>query len=195
MEYIFTNFGGVLLRTGNGNFAVNGGALPRKLYDAYLRDGETCRAIILTSEHLNRREGAAIFAEEVGVPVVASLLVTVTCREFTMGDRKPVTFLPPAELEIAGAKLRFYLLCYDSIDPVYLTVEADGQRIGIVPDGKLDPESVKPLLECDEVLLGNRLNLPPDSPGALARRLRSISNTDAELDALFHNYRGKVVRC
>ena len=73
-------------------------------------------------------------------------------------------------------------------------VEADGRRLGIVPNGRLDADSVAPLLECDEVLLGNRLELPDGAPSALARRLRSVSNTDRELDELFRGYGGKAIR-
>lgn len=192
MEYTVTDFGGVLLSTRNGDLAVNGGALPRRLKAAYLREGGELKALILTSEHLNRADGAAAFAEDRGIPLIAPLLVAALRRDLTMGERRPITFLVPASLGIAGVRLRFYALRGDSIAPCFLTVEADGSRIGIVPDGKLDPGSVKPLLECDEVLLGNRLDLPPAAPGALARRLRSVSNTDAELAALFNDYEGKL---
>ena len=194
MEYVITDFGGVLVRTGSGNFAINGGALPAKLRQAYVENGAPPRAAVLTCEHFNRLHSLGGCAEEWGVPVIASLLVAATCRELTAGGRKPTMILPPAMVTVGGVRLRFYRLRYDSIDPVFLTIEADGRRLGIVPDGKLDELSVRPLLECDEVLLGNRLNLPPDPPEALARRLRSISNTDAELDELFRNFTGKVVR-
>lgn len=194
MEYVITDFGGVLVRTGSGNIAINGGELPAKLRQAYVENGIPPRAAVLTCEHFNRLHSLAVCAEEWGVPVIASLLVSAMCRELTAGGRRPTTLLPPATVTIGGVRMRFYRLRYDSIDPLYLTIEADGRRLGIVPDGKLDELSVKPLLECDEVLLGNRLDLPPDSPGALARRLRSISNTDAELDELFRGCPGKVVR-
>ena len=193
MEYVITDFGGVLLRTCSGDLAVNAGVLPRRLEAAYLHAGRELKAIILTGEHVNRSDGAASFAEHQGVPLIASLLVASRCRNLTMGDRRPVTFLVPASLEIAGAKLDFHRLWYDSLDPLYLTVEAENRRIGIVPDGRLDAETVRPLLECDTVLLGNRLDLPQNSPGALARRLRSVSNTEAELDELFRGYRGELV--
>ena len=194
MKYHITDFGGVLLRTRGGDIAVNGGALPRELRAAYLREDGRLRALILTCEHLNRLRGAASFAEERQIPVIAPLLVASLYRGLNSGGRRPIMFLPPAELEWAGARLGFHHLGYDSIDPVYLTVEADGLRIGIVPDGRLEAGSVAPLLRCDEVLLGNRLALSPDAPGALARRLRSTSNTDAELDELFRGYPGRLVR-
>ena len=193
MDYLITDFGGVLLRTGNGNFAINGGAMPKKLDAAYLREGETLHALILTSEHYHRRHSAASFAERHDIPLIAALLVSAALRELTIGGRAPITFLPPEELEFAGARLNFHFIGGDSIEPVFLTVEADGSRLGIVPDGKLGPASVKPLLECDTVLLGNRLELPKNAPGALARRLRSVSNTEAELDELFRDYGGKLV--
>ena len=192
MEYIVTDFGGVLLRTRNGDFAVNGGAMPRRLSSAYVRENGELKAIILTSEHLNRADGAAIFAEDQGIPLVVSLVATALRRDLTLGGRRPTTFLTPASLEIAGVRLHFHTLYNDSVDPCFLTVEADGSRIGIVPDGRLDAGSVLPLRGCDEVLLGNRLDLPPAAPGALARRLRSVSNTDAELEKLFRGYGGKL---
>ena len=194
MDYTITDFCGVLLRTRNGNFAVNGGELPAALAAAYLRSGEPLRAIILTDEELSRKRGAAIFAEEHGVPLIASLLVTAFCRDLTAGGRRPITFLAPDVVELAGARLEFHLLSGDTIDPVFLIVEADGRRLGIVPNGRLDADSVAPLLECDEVLLGNRLELPDGAPSALARRLRSVSNTDRELDELFRGYGGKAIR-
>ena len=194
MKYVITDFGGVLLCTRRGDIAINAGALPKQLRAAYLRDGGELEALVVTSEHLDRSSGAAPFAEEANVPLIASLVVSAFRRDFTSGGRRPTVFLPPAEIPVAGARLRFHLLGGDSLDPVYLTVETDGRRIGIVPDGKLGTASVGPLLECDEVLLGNCLELPENAPGMLARRLRSASNTDAEVDELFRGYTGKLVR-
>ena len=194
MKYHITDFGGVLVRTRCGDIAVNAGALPKVLRAEYLRAGEGLRALVVTSELFVRTDGAAAFAEEANVPLIASLIVSAFRRDFTSGGRRPITFLPPAGVTVAGARLDFHLLGGDSVDPVYLTIEADGRRLGIVPDGRLDAKTVRPLLECDEVLLGNGLDLPPEAPGRLARQLRWASNTNAELDALFRGYAGKLVR-
>ena len=195
MEHFITSFGGVLLRTSAGNYAVNGGAAAGDLRLLYLRSGEKLNALVLTSEHRNRSRGAASFAVEENVPLYAPLPVCHMLPGFSIALHRPVMFLPPTAVEVAGAKLEFRRLRGDSIDPVFLILEADGCRVGVVPDGKLDRATAAPLFACRKVLVGNRFN-PEKSgrPGALERRLRSVCNTDAELDELFAGYDGELVR-
>lgn len=195
MEYFITSFGGVLLRTSAGNYAVNGGAAAGDLDIAYLRDDEKLNAVILTSEHRSRSRSAAAFAAGRNVPLCAALPVCHMLPGFSFEYHRPIMFLPPTTLELAGAKLEFHRLRGDSIDPVFLILETDGDRIGVVPDGKLDRASAAPLLTCRKVLVGNRFNpAQPGRSGALERRLRSACNTDAELDELFMGYAGELVR-
>jgi hypothetical protein len=82
---------------------------------------------------------------------------------------------------------------YDSMDPFGLMVN-DGENLaGIVPDGKIYPALTKYFLDCDVLLLGNRLHIPENAVSALERRLKSIYNTQDELDDLFKNYSGKLI--
>ena len=82
---------------------------------------------------------------------------------------------------------------YDSVEPFCFTLH-DGQNVvGIVPDGKIFPDLAKYLLDCDTVILGNRLHIPDNAPSALEKRLKSVYNTQSELDEIFRDYTGELV--
>ena len=82
---------------------------------------------------------------------------------------------------------------YDSVDPFCLTVQDGENQIGVVPDGKIFPSMAKYLFDCDTVILKNRLHIPDNVPSALERRLKSVYNTQSELDGIFKNYNGEIV--
>ena len=81
---------------------------------------------------------------------------------------------------------------YDSVEPFCLTVNDAETMTGIVPDGRIYPDLAKYLLDCDSVLLGNRLPVPENAGTALERRLRNVCNTQCELDEYFKGYSGEA---
>jgi hypothetical protein len=105
----------------------------------------------------------------------------------------PVLYcFPPAEINLYGIKIRMLHIRYDSIDPVYLIVEADG-KAGIVIDGKLNETSAEPLMNCDNLVLLNRCAVRGSMPMQLIRRLQSVYNSEQELRSLFCNFHGNAI--
>ena len=51
----------------------------------------------------------------------------------------------------------------------------------------------KYLFDCDTVILENRLHIPDNASFSLARRLKSVYNTQSELDGIFKKYNGEIV--
>ena len=100
---------------------------------------------------------------------------------------------PPAEVDLYGVKIGLHHIRYDSIDPVFLTIEDDG-KIGIVIDGKLDRESAEKLMDCSRIVLCNEAKLQASMPTARQRRILSVYNTPEEITELFQNYGGEIIR-
>lgn len=70
MNITINSFGGVLITSVNGNFAINGGNSMEEMEKAYLLLEQKLTALILTSEHLDRSRNAALFAQKHHIPVL-----------------------------------------------------------------------------------------------------------------------------
>ena len=190
MNITINSFGGVLIASARGNFAVNGGGSPEEMEQAYLQEGHPLTALILTSEHLARSRNAALFAQKHHIPVLGSFIMQCKMRL----QKLPLLYcFPPAEIDLYGVKIGFHHIRYDSIDPVFLTLE-DDEKIGIVIDGKLEKESAAHLMDCRRILLCNEAKLQASMPTARQRRILSVYNTPDEISGLFQNYGGEIIR-
>ncbi len=192
MKWKINSFGGILLDTGFSRIAVNGGGTPAELEAAYLEDGKAPSALIVTCEHLHRSRSVGGFCLKHGVPLITSKLC---------GERLPLAGVKTRFLAVPGSRLSLTLGCafslhpvrYDSADPFGLTILDGGTLVGIVPDGRIPPREAEFFADCDVVILGNRLNIPAGAPEALERRLKSVCNTQAELDAIFEGFSGELI--
>ena len=190
MNITINSFGGVLITSAKGNFAVNGGGSMEEMEKAYLQPVHPLTALILTSEHLDRSRNAAQFAQKHHIPVLASFIMQCKMRL----QKLPLLYcFPPAEIDLYGVKIGFHHIRYDSIDPVFLTLE-DDEKIGIVIDGKLDRESAEKLMDCSRIVLCNEAKLQASMPTARQRRILSVYNTPEEITELFQNYGGEIIR-
>lgn len=190
MNITIHSFGGVLITSANGNFAVNGGGSMEEMENAYLAPERPLTALILTSEHLERSRNAALFAQKHHIPVLASFIMQCKMRL----QKLPLLYcFPPVEIDLYGVKIGFHHIRYDSIDPVFLTLE-DDEKIGIVIDGKLDKDTAASLMDCSRILLCNEAEQQDPAPSALLRRRRSVYNTPEEITELFRNYGGEIIR-
>ena len=189
MNITMNSFGGVLVTSARGNFAINGGGSLEEMEKAYLQPGHPLTALILTSEHLDRSRNAALFAQKHHIPILTSFITQCKMR---LHDLPVIYCFPPVEVNLYGVKIGLHHICYDSIDPVFLTIE-DEEKTGIVIDGKLDRETAERLMDCRRILLCSEVKLQDSMPSALRRRVLSVYNTAEELKELFKNYGGKII--
>lgn len=192
MKYQSNDFGGVLLEATCGNIAVNGGGTLAEMEHAYIVDGKRPLAMIVTCEHHQRSHNIDRFCLKHNVP----LITTHLCAERLFLEGIKTHFLSVSESRLFvkyGFGISLLPVRYDSGDPFCLTIQDGENQIGFVPDGKIFPSMAKYLLDCDAVILGNRLHIPDNAPSALARRLKSVYNTQDELDEIFKNYNGEIV--
>ena len=192
MKYQSNGFGGILLQLESGNIAVNGGGTLAEMEHAYIVDGNAPLAMIVTCEHHQRSHNIDRFCLKHNVP----LITTNLCGERLLLEGINTTFLTVPENRFF-IKYDFGIslipVRYDSVEPFCFTLHDRKNVVGIVPDGKIFPDLAKYLLDCDTVILGNRLHIPDNAPSALARRLKSVYNTQDELDEIFKSYNGEIV--
>ena len=192
MEFQGNSFGGTLLILECGNIVINGGGTLADMEHAYILDGKAPLAMIVTCEHHHRSHNADRFCLKHNV----SLITTTLCAERLSLEGVNVTLLTVPESKLfvkLGFGISLVPVRYDSVEPFFLTINDGNEQIGIVPDGKIYPDLAKYLFDCDTVILGNRLNIPENAPSALERRLKSVYNTQSELDEIFKNYDGEIV--
>ena len=189
MNLTVNQFGGVLIESPQGNLDVNGGGTLEELERAYLYKDMPLIGLVLTSEHINRSRNVELFAKKHHIPVLSSFIVQCSMK---IHDVPVLYCFPPAEINLYGVKIRMFHIRYDSIDPVYLIVEADG-KAGIVIDGKLNETSAEPLMNCDNLVLLNRCAVRGSMPMQLIRRLQSVYNSEQELRSLFCNFHGNAI--
>ena len=193
IKVVSAPFGGIRVETPRGNIAINGGGTPDEMDGFYLAGSRSPEAIVLTAEHIHRSRGVEAFAEKHGIPLVGSLLALAHLR-IRSPERWEV--LPPREIAISGIELDIFPVRYDSLDPFALTVSANGEKAGVVPDGRLSekwPEVLAKLRSCQKLFFANKLDCPPEAPRALYLRCRGNCNTSGELAELFRDYRGELV--
>ena len=192
MKYQSNDFGGILLQQESGNIAVNGGGTLAEMEESYVVDGKRPLAMIVTCEHHQRSHNIDRFCLKHNVP----LITTNLCGERLLLEGINTTFLTVPENRFF-IKYDFGIslipVRYDSVEPVGFTLHDGKNVVGIVPDGKIFPDLAKYLLDCDTVILGNRLHIPENAPSALEKRLKSVYNTQSELDEIFKNYTGEIV--
>lgn len=192
MEFQGNSFGGTLLILECGNIVINGGGTLADMEHAYILDGKAPLAMIVTCEHHHRSHNADRFCLKHNV----SLITTTLCAERLSLEGVNVTLLTVPESKLfvkLGFGISLVPVRYDSVEPFFLTINDGNEQIGIVPDGKIYPDLAKYLFDCDTVILGNRLNIPENAPSALERRLKSVYNTQSELDEIFRDYTGELV--
>lgn len=182
MNFEKTPFGGLLLHTSLGNFAVNAGGSMEAMEIHYRLREQPLRGLILTSEHIHRSRNAAAFVNRFGLPVLIS---AATCEVLGEHFDRPVRFSPPGTAVFEGLAVEFHCLRYDSIDPVYLIVRDREKTLGIVPDGRLVERTAEPLRHCSAICLPRGPRPLPGIPAALQRRLQSVTNNAEEINRLF----------
>ena len=192
MKYQSNDFGGILLQQESGNIAVNGGGTLADMERAYIVDGKAPLTMIVTCEHHHRSHNVDRFCLKYNVP----LITTTLCADRLSLEGVNTTFLTVPENRFF-IKYDFGIslipVRYDSVEPFCFTLHDGKNVVGIVPDGKIFPDLAKYLLDCDTVILENRLHIPDNAPSALERRLKSVYNTQNELDEIFKNYDGEIV--
>ena len=192
MKYQSNGFGGILLQLESGNIAVNGGGTLAEMEHAYIVDGNAPLAMIVTCEHHQRSHNADRFCLKYDVP----LITTHLCAERLLLEGIKTHLLSVSESRLFvkyGFGISLIPVRYDSVDPFCLTVQDGENQIGVVPDGKIFPSMAKYLFDCDTVILENRLHIPDNASFSLARRLKSVYNTQSELDGIFKKYNGEIV--
>ena len=176
-----TPFGGFLLHSSHGNFAVNAGGFLDSMETHYRLSEQPLRGLILTSEHVHRSRNAAEFANRFNIPVLISVATWAVLGEHFA---RPVLFSPPGAVVFEGLSVEFHCLRYDSIDPVYLIVSDREKTVGIVPDGKLTSRTAEPLRRCSAICLPRGPHPLSGIPAPLQRRLQSVTNNAEEIDRL-----------
>ena len=192
MKWRSNSFGGILLETTCGNIAVNGGGTLAEMEESYVVDGKRPLAMIVTCEHHQRSHNADRFCLKYDVP----LITTHLCAErlFLEGIKTHLLSVSESRLFVKyGFGISLIPVRYDSVEPFCLTIQDGENQIGFVPDGKIFPSMAKYLFDCDTVILENRLHIPDNASFSLARRLKSVYNTQSELDGIFKNYNGEIV--
>lgn len=192
MKLQSNDFGGILLETACGNIAVNGGGSLADMENSYIVDGKVPLAILVTCEHHHRSHNADRFCLKHNVPLITATL----CAERLLleGISTHLLAVPESKLFVKfGLGISLIPVRYDSVEPFCFTLDDGKNQIGIVPDGKIFPALAKYLFDCDTVILGNRLSIPENASSALERRLKSVYNTQSELDEIFKNYTGEII--
>ncbi len=175
-------FGGILLYTSQGRFAVNGGGSIEAMERGYQIDEQPLRGMILTSEHIPMSRNVAAFANKHKIPLLVPLVTWAALGEHV--DR-PVPVFPSNTIAFEGLEVEFHFLRGDALEPVYLIVRDGARSLGIVPDGKLSEHTVAPLRQCDTLCLAVRPARLPGFPAVLRREIESVTNTQEEIAALF----------
>lgn len=164
-------------------------------------DPERISAIIVTHEHSDHVKGAGILSRRFGIPVYITQKTYQACRN--LGKIEALCFFTcGTSFEIDSILIRPFSTSHDATDPAGLTLEYNGNKIGIATDLGIATRLVKEHLKGSNILYLES-NHDPDMlingpyPWHLKQRIKSrtghLSNMDTgaliselKTDALKH---------
>jgi len=96
-------------------------------------DPQHLTAIIITHEHSDHVKGAGILNRRFNIPIYITRKTLGACRN--LGKIQSVEFFTcGSPFEIDGIRINPFSISHDARDPVGLTLEYNGQKIGIATD-------------------------------------------------------------
>ena len=183
MKYQINEFGGILLEIENGNIAINSGTSVAALEKAYIINGKTPAAMIVTCEHSHRSKNAVEFCVKHHI----SLLCTKYCAEVLKLEAEKNSWYDlrnDKTRQKYGLKASLLPVKYDSIDPFVLKISDGDMQYVFVFDGKITPENAEAIFSCDKIILQNIRSQTSCNPVSLNKRIASVYNTKEEIEAL-----------
>ena len=183
MKYQINEFGGILLEIENGNIAINSGTSVAALEKAYIINGKTPAAMIVTCEHSHRSKNAVEFCVKHHI----SLLCTKYCAEVLKMEAEKNSWYDlrnDKTRQKYGLKASLLPVKYDSIDPFVLKISDGDMQYVFVFDGKITPENAEAIFSCDKIILQNIRSQTSCNPVSLNKRIASVYNTKEEIEAL-----------
>ena len=183
MKYQINEFGGILLEIENGNIAINSGTSVDALEKAYIINGKTPAAMIVTCEHSHRSKNAVEFCVKHHIP----LLCTKYCAEALKLETEKISWYDlrnDKTWQKYGLKASLLPVKYDSIDPFVLKISDDNMQYAFVFDGKITPENAEAIFSCNKIILQNIRSQTSCNPVSLNKRIASVYNTKEEIEAL-----------
>lgn len=164
MKYQINEFGGILLEIENGNIAINSGTSVAALEKAYIINGKTPAAMIVTCEHSHRSKNAVEFCVKHHI----SLLCTKYCAEVLKLEAEKNSWYDlrnDKTRQKYGLKASLLPVKYDSIDPFVLKISDGDMQYVFVFDGKITPENAEAIFSCDKIILQMEQQFPMQSCG------------------------------
>ena len=114
-------------------------------------------AILITHDHCDHIQGAAVFARKYNVPIYATpLTMEFICKKAVCppGPQLQMKVDPDSDFFVGGIHVMPFRISHDALDPVSYTVEADGEKIGFATDlGVYDENTVRALSDCDALYI------------------------------------------
>lgn len=114
-------------------------------------------AILITHDHSDHTQGAAVFSKKYGVPIYATagtleyIVKTARCAPEQQLCR---TVRADEELTIGSISVRPFAISHDAIDPVSYCLKAGGKKLGMATDlGKYDSYIIDSLSGSDALYI------------------------------------------
>ncbi|MBO4559941.1 MAG: MBL fold metallo-hydrolase [Lachnospiraceae bacterium] len=150
----------IYVGAGGSKLLVDAGISCKKIAEGLASlgiDPDEIQGILITHDHCDHIQGAAVFARKYGVPVYATpLTMEYICKKAVSPPGPQLRRLvdPDEDFSVGEIHVRPFRISHDALDPVSYTVEADGQKIGFATDlGVYDGHTVEALSDCDALYI------------------------------------------
>lgn len=181
---------------GNTALLVDAGISGKKIEAGLMDAGlspDSIKAVLVTHDHIDHTQGAAIFARRYNIPIFATRGTLGYIRDHSRAPL-PEKLMSPVEpdrsFKIGDIEITPFRTSHDAVDPVAYTLSADGRKLGMATDlGIFDEYTINHLSNCDALYIEanhdvNMLMLG-SYPYSLKIRIRSelghLSNEDCAL--------------
>lgn len=155
------------LGTESGAIIIDAGVSLRRLKKVlmeYNLDYDSFSAVLVTHDHLDHIRHLGSFCKRLNKPVYTSAVIhgALSRHTFTAPTIAPCRrVLPEGEwTEIAGMKVRYFVVPHDATQTVGYSIEADGRKFVIMTDvGRMTDEAVAFAREADTVVVESNYDM------------------------------------
>jgi phosphoribosyl 1,2-cyclic phosphodiesterase len=127
----------LFLGTPGGNILIDGGISAKALTDHLHTLGtslDSIKAIVVTHEHHDHIAGIKTLSLRSNIPILANYATAEAIVE-TIGEcPKCIIFTTGEPFEYMGMEIHPFSVQHDGVDPVAMTIQVEGKKIGICTD-------------------------------------------------------------
>lgn len=147
----------IYVSSGETSLLVDAGISGKKIEAGLCDIGvapESIKGVLVTHDHTDHTQGAAIFANKYGIPIYATEGTLMYIRQHARTSPKMFIVVPDKGFALGDINIMPFRTSHDALDPIAYTLCAEGKKLGMATDlGIYDDYTIEHLTGCDALYI------------------------------------------